>query len=74
MVRLKAQPKIKGFDCGDEFQFHNGSIKSIKGIMLEAKIAKFQFHNGSIKRLVKKRALWCFRLSFNSTMVRLKAE
>ena len=32
-----------------QFQFHNGSIKSTKYLMMKKSSAMFQFHNGSIK-------------------------
>ena len=55
------------------FQFHNGSIKSII-IPASCGIShRFQFHNGSIKSDESSHHRRPTPLSFNSTMVRLKA-
>ena len=55
------------------FQFHNGSIKSFASNIANQAWTVFQFHNGSIKSTT----LSAYRdkiNSFNSTMVRLKAD
>ena len=49
MVRLKGGDIRWCFDQLDEFQFHNGSIKSIFNASGGKYGIKFQFHNGSIK-------------------------
>ena len=59
------------FSVRNQFQFHNGSIKSR---MVEVRVPRgfvFQFHNGSIKRSASDHQNATFT-RFNSTMVRLK--
>ena len=73
MVRLKVYPCDRGMTGFALFQFHNGSIKSASIPSLSRSMKKFQFHNGSIKSL--HHHLWeDINMSFNSTMVRLKAS
>ena len=50
MVRLKDVIARIGTTAFDEFQFHNGSIKSLPAGVLGNAVESFQFHNGSIKR------------------------
>ena len=73
MVRLKVDNTVSLIVCETMFQFHNGSIKSAKFNSKTALLARFQFHNGSIKSMQafgpKQR-----KISFNSTMVRLKGD
>ena len=38
-----------------EFQFHNGSIKSLNNTEIDEDLARFQIHNGSIKRCHNRR-------------------
>ena len=49
MVRLKVQYQNGDIVIVNEFQFHNGSIKSVLGWPQERFDDMFQFHNGSIK-------------------------
>ena len=56
------------------FQFHNGSIKSKQHQVNFNFKTRFQFHNGSIKRRYGYPFTAISLLSFNSTMVRLKAR
>ena len=49
MVRLKGSRRCHAQERLEVFQFHNGSIKSLKGQSGSTRLSKFQFHNGSIK-------------------------
>ena len=51
MVRLKGETAQEKHSLA-QFQFHNGSIKSIMGAVAVLNWLRFQFHNGSIKRII----------------------
>ena len=55
------------------FQFHNGSIKGTAKMVSTPFYTEFQFHNGSIKGMSNE-IVCIYCQSFNSTMVRLKAD
>ncbi len=57
----------------EAFQFHNGPIKSYRIALHLLGVLSFQFHNGPIKRLMAM-GVAVEDVSFNSTMVRLKAS
>ncbi len=71
MVQLKADTYscIKG--RGIQFQFQNGSIKSLHFLLNEIAKKLFQFQNGSIKRPLNALQSVPFT-GFNSKMVQLK--
>ena len=70
---IKSENKVKGYTLDTLFQFHNGSIKSFP-LLKDSSSSLFQFHNGSIKSCQAAIAQLHKLLSFNSTMVRLKAD
>ena len=49
MVRLKVTSATFTYTATDEFQFHNGSIKSRYNGKTQWHPMPFQFHNGAIK-------------------------
>ena len=63
MVRLKGGFQEVGLFNDYQFQFHNGSIKSLEISDAIAEVVVFQFHNGSIKRKCIAR-LWQRGLQF----------
>ena len=72
MVRLKVNFKTNK-DMKTKFQFHYGTIKSIRIYSAPVWRDTFQFHYGTIKSmLVFSGFNTC--LNFNSTMVRLKVN
>ena len=54
MVRLKDANDMVNLQVDPEFQFHNGSIKSVMIPPVIHRYATFQFHNGSIKSSFQK--------------------
>ena len=51
MVRLKAAARMQG-GCVAVFQFHYGTIKSMKNYSEKSLRNLFQFHYGTIKSLI----------------------
>ena len=72
MVRLKVISMPITKPITEEFQFHNGSIKSRFDYNTCPITLLFQFHNGSIKSRTVANPDNILRFGFNSTMVRLK--
>ena len=75
VVRLKGG-WCDGFVCGYAvFQFHSGSIKSLRGLSVAVSVkVMFQFHSGSIKSDNVVVSHVPFFYSFNSIVVRLKGR
>ena len=72
MVRLKVSSNDSENQAFEMFQFHNGSIKSLR-LSTPVDCLAFQFHNGSIKsRKIHDLMIVTHKIGFNSTMVRLK--
>ena len=70
-VRLKHNTNLGSALLNTAFQFHEGSIKTKKFIMISTAFHKFQFHEGSIKTKLLPKTLLDV-LGFNSMKVRLK--
>ena len=71
MVQLKHyDSKIYGYKA-EEFQFHNGTIKTPCAFLSFHISCKFQFHNGTIKTSHLMRDV-LDEYNFNSIMVQLK--
>ena len=74
LVRLKGSTAARA-SRKDWFRFHTGSIKSATFILTQQRGEnQFRFHTGSIKRTLNGRTFRGVDLSFDSILVRLKAQ